>query len=77
MKTIKPKILKNDDPILICMENDAKHLLNWIEQARRGCNYTTDLIKPIHSSRLDCIKAEAQSILNHVKQCEDEAWMVL
>lgn len=59
MKNIQSKILKNDDPLLLCMERDAKSLSNWIKQAVHGCNYSTDQVKPIHSSLLDCIKAEA------------------
>jgi len=76
MKEIRPVILKRDCEILGCMENDARHLLNWIEQARRGCNYKTDFIKPLQSSLSDCIKADAQSILNHIRKCEKNNWII-
>ena len=76
-REIRPKILKSDDPLLTCMENDAKTLSNWIKQAVHGCNYSTDLIRPRSSTLLDCIKADAQSILNHVKECEEKGYLVL
>ena len=43
----RPIIIKHDHPLLLCMEQDAGHLLNWIQQARGSFYKGTDFIKKL------------------------------
>lgn len=75
IREVNPKILDRENEDLVCMEKDAANLSNWIAQMRRGCNYSTDQIRPLNSTYLDCIKADAQSILNHIKNIQDQDYV--
>lgn len=69
------EILSPDSEIVKCMHQDAKFLLNMIEQYTRGIK-GTDYIKPIYQDRLSCIEESAKSILNHVNECNEKGWLM-
>lgn len=77
IKNIQPKLLARDNEHLVSIECDARQLLNWVEQMRRGTNYSTDFMKPMHLTLLGCVKEECNSILNHIKNIEDENYVAI